>query len=145
MSVFDHFMELVLKVLIFYAIDFASCQKSGASYRELPKSYTQPNCSGRTQLCKELLNDVWVSLPSWSEDTQFPGTRKTQYEEYIYKCEDERFELDVVIETNLSTIKVFEGVQKKLSRMSQDDQQKFKLDNNLGGTSEVIHKKAIYR
>ena len=25
-------------------------------------------CSGRTQLCKEVLNDTWVSLPSWSEE-----------------------------------------------------------------------------
>ena len=126
-------------------LDFASCKRSGASYRALPKSYTQPKCTGRTHLCKELLNDVWVSLPSWSEDTQFPGTRKTQHEEYIYKCEDERFELDVVIETNLSTIKVLEGVQKKLSRMCSDEQQKYRLDNCMGGTSEVIHKKAIYR
>jgi len=126
-------------------IDFASCKRSGASYRALPKSYAQPKCSGRTQLCKDLLNDLWVSLPSWSEDTQFPGTRKTQYEEYIYKCEDERFELDVVVETNLSTIKVLEGALKKMSRMSTEEQQKFKLDNCLGGTSEVIHKKAIYR
>lgn len=126
-------------------IDFASCKRSGASYRALPKSYTQPKCSGRTVLCKELLNDMWVSLPSWSEDTQFPGTRKTQYEEHIYKCEDERFELDVVIEMNLTTIKVLEGVQKKLSRMSSDEQQKFRLDNSLGGTSDAIHRKAIYR
>ncbi|XP_065661588.1 paired amphipathic helix protein Sin3a isoform X2 [Hydra vulgaris] len=126
-------------------IDFASCKRSGASYRALPKSYTQPKCSGRTQLCKDLLNDTWVSLPSWSEDTQFPGTRKTQYEEYIYKCEDERFELDIVVEANLSTIKVLEGVQKKLSRMNSDDQLKLRLDNCLGGTSEIIHRKAIYR
>ena len=32
------------------------------------------------------------------------------------RCEDERFELDVVLETNLSTIKVLEAVQKKMSR-----------------------------
>lgn len=105
----------------------------------------QPKCSGRTQLCKEVLNDTWVSLPSWSEDTQFPGTRKTQYEEYIYKCEDERFELDVVIETNLQAIRVLEGIQKKLSRMSVEEQQKFRTDNTLGGSSDVIHKNAINR
>ena len=53
--------------------------------------------------------------------------------------------MDVVIETNLSTIKVLEGVQKKISRMNSDEQQKFRLDNSLGGTSDIIHKKAIYR
>lgn len=34
----------------------------------------------------------------------------------FYRCEDERFELDVVLETNLSTIKVLEAVQKKMSK-----------------------------
>ena len=33
-------------------------------------------------------------------------SRKTQYEEAIYRTEDERFEFDVVLETNKDTIKV---------------------------------------
>ena len=66
-------------------LDYSSCRRYGTSYRALPKSYTQPKCSGRTALCKEVLNDTWVSFPSWSEDTPFPGTRKTQYEEYIFR------------------------------------------------------------
>lgn len=66
-------------------IDYSSCKRYGTSYRALPKSYTQPKCTGRTDLCREVLNDTWVSFPSWSEDTPFPGTRKTQYEEYIYR------------------------------------------------------------
>ncbi|XP_065063870.1 paired amphipathic helix protein Sin3a-like isoform X1 [Rhopilema esculentum] len=131
-------------------LDYATCKRSGASYRALPQSYNQPKCTGRSQLCREVLNDVWVSLPSWSEDTQFPGTRKTQYEEYIYKCEDERFELDIVIETNLAAIKSLEAIHKKLFRygslrMSYEDQQRYRLDSSLGGSSEVICKKAIYR
>ena len=79
-----------------------------------------------------MLNDTWVSFPSWSEDSTFVTSRKTQYEEHIYKCEDERFELDVVLETNLSAIKCLEAVQKKMSRMSTDEANKFKLDNSLG-------------
>lgn len=53
--------------------------------------------------------------------------------------------MDVVLETNLATIRVLESVQKKLSRMSAEEQAKFRLDNTLGGTSEVIHRKAIHR
>jgi histone deacetylase complex regulatory component SIN3 len=53
-----------------------------------------------------VLNDTWVSFPSWSEDSQFVTSRKTQYEEAIYRTEDERFEFDVVLETNKDTIKV---------------------------------------
>lgn len=51
----------------------------------------------------------------------------------------------MVLETNLATIRVLESVQKKLSRMSAEEQVKFRLDNTLGGTSEVIHRKAIHR
>uniref|UniRef100_A0A8C7Y3X3 Paired amphipathic helix protein Sin3a n=1 Tax=Oryzias sinensis TaxID=183150 RepID=A0A8C7Y3X3_9TELE len=126
-------------------IDYASCKRLGSSYRALPKSYQQPKCTGRTPLCKEVLNDTWVSFPSWSEDSTFVSSKKTQYEEHIYRCEDERFELDVVLETNLATIRVLETVQWKLSRMSAEEQAKFRLDNTLGGSSEVIHRKAIQR
>uniref|UniRef100_A0A668SYB4 Paired amphipathic helix protein Sin3a n=1 Tax=Oreochromis aureus TaxID=47969 RepID=A0A668SYB4_OREAU len=118
-------------------IDYASCKRLGSSYRALPKSYQQPKCTGRTPLCKEVLNDTWVSFPSWSEDSTFVSSKKTQYEEHIYRCEDERFEVN--------TILVLETVQRKLSRMSAEEQAKFRLDNMLGGSSEVIHRKAIQR
>lgn len=126
-------------------IDYAACKRYGASYRALPKNYPQPTCSGRTALCKEVLNDTWVSFPSWSEDSTFVTSKKTQFEEYISKCEDERYELDVVIETNLSTIRVLEVVQKKMNRMSPEERNRFRLDDTLGGTSTTIHQRAIRR
>uniref|UniRef100_A0A671TY26 Paired amphipathic helix protein Sin3a n=1 Tax=Sparus aurata TaxID=8175 RepID=A0A671TY26_SPAAU len=126
-------------------IDYASCKRLGSSYRALPKSYQQPKCTGRTPLCREVLNDTWVSFPSWSEDSTFVSSKKTQYEEHIYRCEDERFELDVVLEANLATIRALETVQRRLSRMSAEEQLRFKLDNTMGGSSEVIHRKAIQR
>jgi len=86
-----------------------------------------------------------VSFPTWSEDSTFVTSRKTQYEEYIYRCEDERFELDVVIETNAATIRVLEGVHKKLSRMSPEEVAKFRLDDCLGGCSPTIHQRALRR
>lgn len=130
---------------LYTEIDFSNCKRCGASYRALPKSYTQPKCSGRNALCNQVINDTWVSFPSWSEDSTFVTSRKTQYEEHIYRCEDERYELDIVIEVNTHTIRVLEHVNKKLSRMSPEEQAKFKLDNCLGGTSEVLHRKAIQR
>ncbi|GAB6032055.1 Paired amphipathic helix protein Sin3b [Chamberlinius hualienensis] len=126
-------------------IDYSTCRRLGASYCALPKTCSQPKCSGRTQLCREVLNDTWVSFPSWSEDSTFVSSRKTQYEEYIYRCEDERFELDVVLESNLATIRVLEGVQKKMSRMTPDELTKFRLDDSLGGTSQVIHHRTVKR
>ncbi|KAJ8963093.1 hypothetical protein NQ318_018557 [Aromia moschata] len=126
-------------------IDLATAKRLGASYCIIPKAQEGLKCSGRTQLCKEVLNDQWVSFPTWSEDSTFVSSRKTQYEEYMYRCEDERFELDVVIEVNASTIRVLEGVNKKLSRMTQDEVAKFKLDDCLGGSSPTLHQRAIKR
>ena len=37
-------------------------------------------------LLLQVLNDVWVSFPTWSEgDTQFSSSRKTQFEEQIFR------------------------------------------------------------
>lgn len=54
-------------------------------------------------------------------------------------------QLDVVLESNLATIRALESVQRRLSRMSAEEQLRFKLDNTMGGSSEVIHRKAIQR
>ena len=54
-----------------------------------------PSWSGHTQLCDDALNDEWVSVPSGSEDFSYTHYRKNQYEESLFKCEDDRFELDV--------------------------------------------------
>ncbi|XP_063370745.1 paired amphipathic helix protein Sin3b [Cydia amplana] len=126
-------------------IDLSTCKRLGTSYCALPREAAARRCSGRTPLCKEVLNDTWVSFPTWSEDSTFVTSRKTQYEEYIYRCEDERFELDVVIETNAATIRVLEGVQKKLSRMTAEDAAKYRLDDGLGGHSATIHQRALRR
>ena len=39
----------------------------------------------------------WVSIPIGSEESSsFKHMRKNQYEEALFKCEDERFEIDMV-------------------------------------------------
>ncbi len=53
--------------------------------------------------------------------------------------------MDVVLESNLSTIRVLENIVAKLSHMSTDEANKFRLNDTLGGTSETIHIKAIQR
>ena len=87
-------------------LDYATCKRLGKSYCAYPKDFVQPLCTGRTELCKQVLNDNWVSFPTWSEDSQFVTQRKTPFEEFVYRTEDERFEFDIVLETNKDTIKV---------------------------------------
>ena len=43
----------------------------------------------------QVLNDNWVSVTSGSEDFSFKAMRKNQYEESLFRCEDDRFEMDM--------------------------------------------------
>lgn len=43
--------------------------------------------------------------------------RKNQYEEALFKCEDERFEIDMVIDSNMSTIRVLEPLAEELETL----------------------------
>jgi paired amphipathic helix protein Sin3a len=45
----------------------------------------------------------------------------------------------------MATIRVLENVQKKMNKMTSDELSRFRLDNSFGGSSEVIHFKAIQR
>jgi hypothetical protein len=48
-----------------------------------------------------------VSVPVGSEENySFKHMRRNQYEEALFRCEDERFEIDMVIDSNTATIRV---------------------------------------
>jgi paired amphipathic helix protein Sin3a len=50
-----------------------------------------PSSSSRTDIGVSVLNDLWVSVTSGSEDYSFKHMRKNQYEESLFRCEDDRF------------------------------------------------------
>jgi paired amphipathic helix protein Sin3a len=72
-------------------LDLSNCQRCTPSYRLLPKNYPMPPASCRTDLGASVLNDLWVSVTSGSEDYSFKHMRKNQYEESLFRCEDDRF------------------------------------------------------
>lgn len=90
-------------------------------------------CSGRDDLAKEVLNDDWISHPVYLSETGFVAHKKTQYEEAMYKCEEERYEFDLNIEANLDTIALLEPWLKKLDGMNIEEKAKFRLPRDLGG------------
>jgi len=51
----------------------------------------------RVHLLPQVLNDIWVSFPLWSEDTTVDNSKMSQYEEFMYRCEDERFEVRTLL------------------------------------------------
>lgn len=42
------------------------------------------------EIGSQVLNDHWVSVTSGSEDYSFKHMRKNQYEESLFRCEDDR-------------------------------------------------------
>ncbi|XP_060959025.1 paired amphipathic helix protein Sin3-like 2 isoform X2 [Cannabis sativa] len=86
-------------------LDLSSCQRCTPSYRFLPDDYPIPTVSQRSELGCQVLNDHWVSVTSGSEDYSFKHMRRNQYEESLFRCEDDRFELDMLLESVTSTAK----------------------------------------
>uniref|UniRef100_A0A803PD15 Histone deacetylase interacting domain-containing protein n=1 Tax=Cannabis sativa TaxID=3483 RepID=A0A803PD15_CANSA len=94
-------------------LDLSNCERCTPSYRLLPKNYPIPSVSQRSELGAEVLNDHWVSVTSGSEDYSFKHMRKNQYEESLFRCEDDRFELDMLLESvNVTTKRVVELLEK---------------------------------
>lgn len=104
-------------------IDFSRCRRCTPSYRALPSSYPNPPCSSRSELEKSVCNDAWVSVPTGSEDFSFKNMRKNQYEEALFKCEDERFEIDMIIDANACTIRILEPLAKEIACLRQKQQE----------------------
>ncbi|XP_010551461.1 PREDICTED: paired amphipathic helix protein Sin3-like 3 [Tarenaya hassleriana] len=96
-------------------LDLSNCEQCTPSYRLLPKSYPIPVASSRTELGSQVLNDHWVSVTSGSEDYSFKHMRKNQYEESLFRCEDDRFELDMLLESVNSTAKRVEELLAKIN------------------------------
>ena len=99
-------------------LDLSSCRRCTPSYRALPASYPKLVCSKRSELEKANLNDEWVSVPMGSEESfVFKHMRKNQYEEELFKNEDQRFEMDMVIEANKATLQKLQPLLEEINEM----------------------------
>ena len=52
-------------------LDVSAWPRCSTSYVQLPKDYPAFKCSGRTPEQASILNDIWVSVTSGSEDYSF--------------------------------------------------------------------------
>lgn len=127
-----------------HQLELTLCKPYGPSYRKLPKIETYMPCSGRDEMCWEVLNDEWVGHPTWaSEDSGFVAHRKNQYEEILFRIEEERHEYDYYMESNIRTIQTLETIANRISVMTPEEKASFKLPSGLGHTSQTIYKKVI--
>ncbi|KAL7332383.1 hypothetical protein PS15p_204433 [Mucor circinelloides] len=116
----------------------------GPSYRHVPKAWQNRTCSGRDALCWDVLNDTYISHPTWaSEDTGYVASKKNQYEEALHRVEEERYDYDLNIEANLNTIALLEPIAKKISIMSADEKSSFRLSPGLGSPSRTIYQRIM--
>ncbi|KAF8083225.1 hypothetical protein N665_0787s0007 [Sinapis alba] len=111
----DKYMEKSIQEL-----DLSECERCTPSYRLLPSDYPIPSVRHRQKSGAAVLNDHWVSVTSGSEDYSFKHTRRNQYEESLFRCEDDRFELDMLLESVGSAAKSAEDllnsiIEKKVS------------------------------
>ncbi|KAF5380698.1 hypothetical protein D9757_007032 [Collybiopsis confluens] len=140
------------------------------SYRRLPSSEIHVTCSGRDSMCRDVLNDEWVSHPTWalnsssyvsaSSSNNGSGTvaypdpfddptlfwsvsRKNPYEEALHRSEEERHEYDFHIEAISRTIGAIEPISNKIKLMSPEEKGSFRLKPNLGGSAKAIHQRVI--
>jgi len=126
--------------------DLVHCQtvKSSPSYRVLPIEWQTVPCSGRDDLCWEVLNDEYVSHPTWaSEDSGFQASKKNQHEEALHRCEEERYEYDLNIEANLNAIALMEPIARDIAEMSLEEKSRFRLPPGLGGQTTSIYQRII--
>ena len=122
----------------------SNCRALGPSYRLLPKRERFAKCSGRDEMCHEVLNDEWASHPTWaSEDSGFISHRKNIYEEALYRMEEERHDYDFNIETCLRTIQLLEPIVAQINAMDPEERPQYKLPLGLGGQSEAIWQRVI--
>ncbi|GAX77506.1 hypothetical protein CEUSTIGMA_g4950.t1 [Chlamydomonas eustigma] len=110
------------------------------SYVKIPSTYPHLECTGRTELGRSVLNDVFVNVITGSEDYSFKLMRKNQYEESLFRCEDDRYEFELVIETNASGIKAVRSLLERINTMPIEERASFRIEE---GMLSPVHYKAI--
>ena len=103
-------------------IDFSRCRRCSPSYRALPRDYPPPPCSDRSDEEVKVLNDIWVSLPVGSEESYtFRHMRRNMHEEMLFRCEDERFEIDMVLDSNAATLQRLIPIAEEIAALAQEE------------------------
>lgn len=101
-------------------------------------------CSGRDELARSVLNDGWVSHPTWaSEEAGFVAHKKNSFEEALHKSEEERHEYTVLIQGLTRTIAVLEPLNDRIEDMTAEERAEFKLRQDLGGPAPCIYQRTI--
>ena len=56
--------------------------------------------------------------------------RKNQYEEALFRCEDDRFELDMAIECSQSGVRALHDVVNEIATLDAEGRERYRLDRD---------------
>ncbi|CAN7113330.1 unnamed protein product [Brassica rapa subsp. narinosa] len=112
-------------------LDLSNCECCTPSYRLLPSDYPVRTASQRSELGAEVLNDRWVSVTSGSEDYSFKHMRRNPYEEILFRCEDDRFELDMLLESASSAVRTAENLLNIITEKKIAFSGSFRIEDHL--------------
>ena len=103
----------------YYSNQKNNIKRVDKSYSRLPLEFLMPVCSGKDEICKEVLNDDWVSIPIGSEDFKFSS--RNNFEQEIYQVEDQRYYYDQAIKCNQDLIQVLESAEKEIAESKEEE------------------------
>jgi len=106
------------------------------SYIKLPLDYPRIISTGRDSKLISELNNKWISVATGSEDFSFKVMRKNEYEEQLFDCEDERFELDMTINGFTAAIETLEKILKD-AQNAQNLGSKYTIDTKLLSSNKL--------
>ncbi|EPQ61647.1 Component of the Sin3p-Rpd3p histone deacetylase complex [Blumeria graminis f. sp. tritici 96224] len=125
-------------------VSLSNCRALGPSYRLLPRREKIKPCSGRDEMCNQVLNDDWASHPTWaSEDSGFVAHRKNIFEESLHRIEEERHDYDFNIEANAKVIQLLEPIGQSILSMGPEERESFRMPIGLGGQSQAIYRRVL--
>lgn len=119
---------------------------SGPSYKRLSELERKTYCCGRDALCNEVLNDEWVCHPVWaSEEVGFIAHKKNQYEDNLFKVEEERHEYDSFLLSTENVIAKLEIVESKITKQDVGVRRTRTRDTTISIEIDSILKKVLKR
>ena len=140
----DQVIENKARPAVTGRVNLNNCRALGQSYRHLPQRERFKQCSGRDELCNSVLNDEWVSHPTWaSEDSGFIAHKKNTYEESLHRIEEERHDYDLHISSLERMIQFLEPLSQQIYTLDDSSRRQWHLDPDFAGQSGPIYQKML--
>jgi paired amphipathic helix protein Sin3a len=95
-------------------------------------------------MCKSVLNDEWVSHPSFaSDDGAWATVRKSPFEDALHRTEEERHEYDFHLDALARTIAALEPLAQRLAHVPLGERAAARVKTPLAGAGKALHARVV--